>query len=112
MGIQRWDWDYECVYSHPTGDYVLFTDHEQVVAELKERIDAYHIGQICDKEEIARQAVTIRNLRAELAAKSKDAERIRGELLLVLEWATTENKALRPQEVASIQRALGEGNGR
>lgn len=79
MGIQRWDCraeeneggglfvnDFEC----DGGRYVLFTDHEQVVAELtkdhQDNLDSW----LHQREEIA-------FLRAELAAKSKDAERYR-----------------------------------
>lgn len=66
---------------HYQGRYILFTDHERVVGELKNRIDVYDISQVCDKEEIAKQAILIRNkeftietLRTALAASRAEVE--------------------------------------
>lgn len=95
---------------HYQGRYILFTDHERVVGELKNRIDVYDLSQVCDKEEIAKQAIVIRNkeftnetLRTALAASRaeaeelrKDAERYRwlrgdnGGLPSGIQWATND----------------------
>lgn len=71
MGIQRWHNNqafgnmFDCV----DGDFVLFTDHEQAVAELEQRVIVAEDFCVERDREITR-------LRAELAAKSKDAERL------------------------------------
>lgn len=44
------------------------------IRQLRERIDAYSVSQVCDKDEISRQAITIRNLRNALAARQPVGE--------------------------------------
>lgn len=73
MGIQRWDIiavgeNTDEMLSVDEGDYVLFTDHEQVVAELTKLADGLSNALQDASLELVR-------LRAELAEKSKDAER-------------------------------------
>lgn len=79
MGIQRWDWDDLSMISDSEGDFVRHSHYEAEVARLRaelgevnEHFSRYREGAI----EHATLIVTENNsLRAELAAKSKDAER-------------------------------------
>jgi len=79
QAVARWDFresvgDYE---QFDDGDYVLFTDHEQVVAELNQKAgDTEYLSNLLNEE--------VNQLRSALAAKSaeveglkKDAERYR-----------------------------------
>lgn len=80
MGIQRWDMDGLVEYSERTGDvigadvrhyemekgsYVLFADHEAIL----EQVGLLWAHKLVERDN------EIDRLRAELAAKSKDAER-------------------------------------
>ena len=64
---------------NPDGEYVLFTDHEQVVADKDKTIQAcvdVHYADVSKFSELVKDRDReIDRLRAELAAKSKDAER-------------------------------------
>lgn len=70
MGIQRWDIDTERVRMDMSseGIFVLLSDHRRVVAELTKAHQDNLDSWLHQREEIA-------FLRAELAAKSKDAAR-------------------------------------
>lgn len=92
------------------GDYVLFTDHEQVVAELR------NVAQVM----LDSSSAEIIRLRAELAVKSKDAARyvwLRDHA--PEEWDVTRHLDDEHLEVhiqdyldEAIDSAMGEGNGR
>lgn len=100
MGIQRWNFDGAeiDVQSSGAGDYVLFTDHEQVVANLtknhKENLDSW----LTQRQEIDR-------LRAELAAKSKDAETL-------MDAVRKHGHSMANSEILERLGEMGEGNGR
>lgn len=91
MGIQRWDYEDERMHPSSDGDYVRFAHYEAEVAKL----------------------------RAELAAKSKDAEALHGSLEFIAnnfdihgfktngEW-----KELAERMSDFAKEAMGEGNGR
>lgn len=132
MGIQRWDMDGMLEYSARTGDvigaevrpyemekgdYVLFTDHEQVVADLEQQV-------IVAEQFCVEQDREITRLRAELAAKSKDAERYRwlrkfasdsnqvsGKTPTVV-WVCEYSEGWNASFDKAIDQAMGEGNGR
>lgn len=115
MGIQRWGKDgvdYRLVKSDE-GNFVMFTDHEQVVAELTKAHQDNLDSWLHQREEIA-------FLRAELAAKSKDAERYRwlrengrdrGFSVEQDKGAWVHTHAEKSLDKA-IDSAMGEGNGR
>ena len=60
---------------HPVGPLIFFTDHEQVVSDLEAKL--VNSGAIAGAAmaQVTRLAIERDALRAELAAKSKDAER-------------------------------------
>lgn len=107
MGIQRWGYD-GCmsVVPCPDGEYVALTDHERVVAELEQQV-------IVAEQVTVEQDREITRLRAELAAKSKDAARYRyirdctsaDAVDLVTDWSDLELDQ-------AIDSKMGEGNGR
>lgn len=97
---------------HPAGSFVLFTDHERVVAEWQAGAAAtmFRMTDALDKQ--------VEELRAELAAKSKDAERY----AWLRERAGQDddfveifidNESYAPGHLdAQIDQAMGEENGR
>lgn len=126
MGIQRWDCraeeneggglfvnDFEC----DGGRYVLFSDHERVLKLLQGVIgdfsrDIHQLNKCpADQFEITR-------LRAELAAKSKDAARYvwlrdhAPEAWDVTRWLDNEHQEIHVQDYLdeAIDSAMGEGN--
>lgn len=97
-GVARWDLDYTDmrhtrISKLHNGDYVLFTDHEQVVAELTASV--HELERLCaagrdpGTEDSLRDGLTwahgelveaeseITRLRSALAAKSAEVERLR-----------------------------------
>lgn len=128
MGIQRWT-ETACVQKgaefsqemrpFDKGMYVLFTDHEQVVAELEAKLSAGGGIAGAAMEQITKLATERDALRAELAAKSKDAERyawvrenagvpfkVKGEHLTYMQYHYF------GKIDAAIDFVMGEGNGR
>lgn len=106
MGIRRFDIEPMTAVERESGAFLLFTDHEQVVADLtknhKENLDSW----LAQRQKIDR-------LRVELAAKSKDAERLNRAIGIVCEGFT-----LPPDVYKILTKAMwsdaeiGEGNGR
>lgn len=72
--VTRWDWDYEETFAKWDGDYVLFTDHERVVGELKDHI---RLSAISALELDAQNRKELAASRAEVEGLKKDAERYR-----------------------------------
>lgn len=110
MGIQRYG--HGRTYGpHDQGTYVLFTDHEHVVAELSRQLEDTAYAAVLLQDSVDR-------LRAELAAKSKDAERY--QWLRQLDNAFDFRKLPRTWSAAhtpeqlddTIDAAMGEANGR
>lgn len=105
MGIQRFEFTPYGMVANDEAGYVLFADHEQVVAELTKAHQDNLDSWLHQREEIA-------FLRAELAAKSKDAARyawLRGDnggLPHGIQWATNDLFD------TFVDEAMGEGNGR
>lgn len=107
MGIDRYDLyvdEYEDepdLHYHECGDWVRFEDHEQVVAELTKLADGLSNALQDASLELVR-------LRAELAEKSKDAERY--------QWLRKIENRRGLDAGESLDRyidtAMGEGNGR
>lgn len=106
MGIQRWGKDgvdYRLVKSNE-GHFVMFTDHEQVVAELESSLTA-NLGIInTAMDQITKLAIERDALRAELAAKSKEVDR--------LNRVVDAYKDYKKDIDSVIDSAMGEGNGR
>lgn len=101
MGIQRWgesDTTTSFVQQFDDGEYVLFTDHEQVVADIREAT-ARTLGASTGKLVEAHEEID--RLRAELAAKSKEVE------VLNVELAQAYGRGF-----PDFNEAMGEGNGR
>lgn len=94
--IKRWDYDY--LAGGPTedaeGSYVLHSDHEAEVARLRAEISA-----LKDDPSYETACETIRNLRAEVEAYRKDAER----------WQHA-RKLLSVDDIAERQRTIEEWN--
>lgn len=83
----------------------------------QENLKVYHIGAKTEElvfrrngiQNVADMQAVFDAVEGALESLEKDAARekaLEEELRLVLEWATTEKKALRQQEIASIRRAL------
>lgn len=77
MGIQRWTPTGSEIDLAENGEFVLFADHEWVVADYERMIREFQgalaLGRLPTDEVMG----ALDRLRAELAAKSKDAERYR-----------------------------------
>lgn len=89
--VERWEFVGACVRSASSrkdGDYVLFTDHEQVVGDL--RAEAKRLSHAltdaleCEKDYLRE----ISELRAELAAKSEEVETLRDGLEAVYQYGS------------------------
>lgn len=68
--VARWGKGLAMMHSEPRGDYVLFTDHEQVVAELNQKADdTEYLANLLNEE--------VKQLRSALAAKGAEVEGLR-----------------------------------
>lgn len=127
MGIERWThWSADgSIIASDGGEYVRFTDHEQVVADLEQRVIVAEDFCVERDREITR-------LRAELAAKSKEVEALRDGLEAVYQYGsdtlrgptgeTLDDRAWQRQAVLEMTNRAsrtidsgswkGEGNGR
>lgn len=105
MGIQRWTPPGSEIDLAENGDFVLFTDHEQVVAEMTKLADGLSNALEDASLELVR-------LRAELAAKSKEVQELHSGIAKALdEIEDAGPKALKYAE-QELRTAMGEGNGR
>lgn len=112
MGIDRWKhWSADgSILASDGGEYVRFVDHERHVTELQAHFDEC---QSAGNDMIEQHEAEITRLRAELAAKSKDATRYA--------WLRDGSNPEAGDFVgaytdacldAVIDRNMGEGNGR
>ncbi len=109
--VARWDWDEEDMHAHPKGDYVLFADHEQVVAELDAALDracdlvSSYFGQMRALNE------EIDQLRSALAAKSAEVEGLRDAMFAVYSVAANGGSLSRLHtEIERMRDAMEKGN--
>lgn len=84
MGIQRWTPPGSEIDLAENGDFVLFTDHEQVVDKWKRLAEEARDNALNAEAEATR-------LRAELAAKSKDAAAVVKHAREVVAWFSSGN---------------------
>lgn len=118
MGIDRWERRYETMLWDENGEYVLFADHEQVVRDAWNRVGEAQLqrDQFWDEVQSLREILSERadetdRLRAELAAKSKDAERLHRAIGIVCEGFTLPDDVRKILEKALwSDAAMGEGN--
>jgi hypothetical protein len=75
--VARWVRDYNEMWKHTAGDYVLFTDHEQVVAELEAEVTRFSKFYAEAIEQIAEIATERQAALSALAAKSAEVEGLR-----------------------------------
>lgn len=75
--VRRYDNDEGLMIRDSYGKWVDFTDHERVVGELEQRVIVAEDEYVKQDREIETLRAALAASRAELAAKSKDAERYR-----------------------------------